>query len=269
MQSEEKLTVAVGQTLFPAGQIKANREAIAGLAGRAAGQGADLLVLPELALSGYGLGETLREHAEPREGESFQRISRAARENRIALCYGYAERDGDRIYNSAVLIGADGRLLANHRKTHLFSGYERELFESGERVQTLAEVGGFRVAMLICYEVEFPELVRADALAGAELIAVPTATASYPNPSTFSRTVVASRATENNIFVAYANHAGSDGQFTYNGESLIAGPLTDIYALGGAGQELLVAELDKARLAEANTLLPYLKDRRPELYGGV
>ena len=267
MANQQNLTVAIGQTLLQADRIEDNCQAIAALAAEAAGKGAGLLLLPELALNGYGQGDRLRETAEPSDGDSFRQLSAAARENGIALCYGYAERDGDQLFNSAALIGADGRLLANHRKTHLFGDYERDLFVSGDQPLTMAEVGGFRVAMLICYEVEFPELVRTAALAGVELIAAPTATATYCTPSTFSRTVVGSRATENNIFVAYANHAGDDGRFNYIGESLLAGPLTDIYALGGSEPELLIGELDKARLAEASALIPYLKDRRPELYG--
>lgn len=261
------LRIAVAQTALPAGDLESNRTALAALAAEAAAKGAQLLVAPELVTTGYGLGETLRDLAEPAEGPSFRALSAAAREHGIAVCYGYPERGNDGLYNSAALIGADGRLLANHRKTHLFGDYERGVFEPGKRAVSLAEVGGFTVALLICYEVEYPELVRAAVLAGADLVIVPTATASYSTPSRFSQMVVAARATENNCFVAYANHAGDDGRFRYNGESLIAGPMTDIYALAGAEPELLIADLDKARAAEAAAAVPYLRDRRPELYG--
>lgn len=264
--SRDVFTLAVGQAAFIPGERTGNLETIAGLAVRAAAAGAELLVLPELATSGYSAGEALRDLAEPAEGASFARLSEVARERAIGLCYGYPERDGETLYNSAALIGADGRLLANHRKTHLFGDYEAGVFGPGDCPVTLAQVGPLKVALLICYEVEFPELVRAAVLAGAELVVVPTATASYGPGSSFARMVVASRATENNIFIAYANHCGDDGSHSYMGGSLVAGPLTDLYAEAGAGPELLTARLGRTRLAEGAATVPYLRDRQPALY---
>lgn len=267
--SDDAFTLAVAQTCLSPGDTAANLTAMRALAGQAAARGADLILFPELAPTCYGVGAALRDLAEPADGPSFAHLSEAARDHRIAVCYGYAERDGAVLYNSAALIGADGRLLANHRKSHLFGDYERGLFARGTAPVTTATVAGLKVALLICYEVEFPELVRAAALAGAELIAVPTATASYDSASRFSEMVIAARATENNVFVAYANHCGSDGDYDYMGKSIIAGPLTDIYALAGAEPALLIARLDRARLAEGEARVPYRRDRRPELYGDL
>lgn len=262
-------TLAVAQTRLSPGDIETNLAAMSARAGQAAMAGADLIVFPELAPSCYGVGAALRDLAEPVDGPGSARLARAAREHGIAVCYGYAERDGAALYNSAALIGADGALLANHRKSHLFGDYERGLFRHGTTPLTIASVAGLKIALLICYEVEFPEMARAAALAGAELIAVPTATASYGSASRFSEMVIAARATENNVFVAYANHCGSDGHYDYMGKSIIAGPLTDIYALAGAEPELLIARLDRARLAEGEARVPYRHDRRPALYGGA
>ena len=267
--SQPTLTVAVAQSAFAPGARAANLDKMAALAAKAADAGAALLVYPELATCGYGAGETIRDLAEPPAGPSQERMAQVAAAHGLALCYGYPERSDDALYNSAILIGPDGRTLANHRKTHLFGDYERALFVPGDRAVTQTELGGFKVALLICYEVEFPELARTSVLAGAELLAVPTATALHATPSSFSRIVVASRATENNVFVAYANHCGDDGRYHYNGESIIAGPLTDIYALADGEDALLTAELSRARMAEAEAIAPYRRDRRPELYEGL
>ena len=204
--SDDAFTLAVAQTCLSPGDTTANLTVMSALTGQAAACGADLILFPELAPTCYGVGAALRDLAE------------AARDHGIAVCYGYAERDG------AERVGKehDGTVLYNSA-----------------------------------------------ALAGAELIAVPTATVSYDSTSRFSEMVIAARATENNVFVAYANHRGSDGDYDYMGKSIIAGPLTDIYALAGAEPALLIARLDRARLAEGEARVPYRRDRRPELYGDL
>lgn len=266
--NDGSLTVAVAQVALTPGDKARNLEVIADRTRQAAAAGAQLVIFPELALTGYGLeAARLRELAEPGDGSGGARIAGVARENNIAVCYGYPERDGDALYNVAALIGPDGRLLARHRKTHLFGDSERRVFAPGQRPATLARVAGVTVGLLICYEVEFPELARRVVLAGAELLAVPTATASYGPESRFSEMLIATRAVENNCFVAYSNYCGDDGQYRYMGKSIVAGPLTDIYALAGVGEELLVARLDTARLAEGEAKISYRRDRRPELYG--
>lgn len=266
--SGDSLTVAVAQVALTPGDKERNLEIIAERAGRAAEAGAQLVVFPELALTGYGLDAgRIAELAEACDGPGAARIAQAARQSGIAVCYGFAERAPDGVYNAAALIGPDGALLAHHRKTHLFGDSERRLFALGQRPVTLARVAGTTVGLLICYEAEFPELVRRVVLAGAELLAVPTATMSYGPQSRFSEMLIATRAIENNCFIAYSNYCGDDGHYRYMGKSIVAGPLTDVYALAGAGEELLVAQLDKARLAEGEAKISYRRDRRPELYG--
>ena len=216
--SDDAFTLAVAQTCLSPGDTTANLTVMSALTGQAAACGADLILFPELAPTCYGVGAALRDLAEPADGPSFAHLAEAARDHGIAVCYGYAERDG------AERVGKehDGTVLYNSA-----------------------------------------------ALAGAELIAVPTATVSYDSTSRFSEMVIAARATENNVFVAYANHRGSDGDYDYMGKSIIAGPLTDIYALAGAEPALLIARLDRARLAEGEARVPYRRDRRPELYGDL
>lgn len=262
----QSLRLAIAQTGFGSGAPEANLAGMADLAARAAGEGARLLVFPELVVAGYGPDARPAERAEPYDGPSFRYLSEVAGRLGVALCYGYAERAGEAVYDSAALIGPDGRLLANHRKTHLYGDYERSVFSAGESPATLTELEGFRVALLVCYEVEFPEMVRPLALAGAELVLVPTATDELPNGENFVRTVVGARATENNLFVAYANHCGRDGAYRFIGHSMIAGPQAAILALAGSGETLLTAEIGRSALDEGRRRLPYLSDRRAELY---
>lgn len=263
----KQVSLAVCQTALQPEAVGRNLDAMACLAADAAANGADLVVFPEMVTTGYGIGDAIARLAEPADGQGYRRLADAARDSRVAICFGYPEAANGAVYNSAALIGPDGTLIGNHRKTHLIGAYERRHFTPGDNGLTLVDVAGFKVAVLICYEVEFPELVRRAALAGAELIVVPTATSDTAVTTDFAKVVVASRATENNIFVGYANHCGRDDRFGFTGGSIIAGPLVQTLAVAGTEETVLTATLDTAKIAEGEKLIPYLQDRRPELYG--
>ena len=138
---------------------------------------ADLLVLPEMFLSGYNIGlEAVGALAEAQDGPSAQRIAAIAQAAGTAILYGYPERSDDgQIYNAVQLIDAQGQRLCNYRKTHLFGDLDHSMFSAGEDDFPLVELDGWKLGFLICYDIEFPENARRLALAGAELILVPTA----------------------------------------------------------------------------------------------
>ena len=257
--------MAVGQAAFADGDIGTNLATIDGLARDATDADAELIVLPELAPSGYSTDAATRGRAEPLDGSTAESLAAIATRAGLAMAVSVLERDGDDVFNTAILINGDGRLIASHRKTHLF-GPERHTFAAGDQPITVARIGRFEVGLLVCYEVEFPEMARGVALAGADIIAVPTATSSYGPDSTFARQLVGARATENNVFVAYANHCGPAPSGDYMGGSLIAGPRAEIHAEAGTGREVCVAELTRSALVHGRETFPYLNDRRPDLY---
>jgi predicted amidohydrolase len=231
---------------------------------RASKSGARLVVFPELFLSGYDLGEDAGRHAECADGPAAAEVARISAGARVSILYGYPERARGRIYNSAQLIDTSGRRVANYRKTHLYGAWERRVFAPGDALVT-AEIDGLRLGILICYDVEFPEAVRALALAGVDLVAVPTA---LVRPfDGVARTLVPARALENQVYIAYAGLCGSEGDSSYCGLSCIVGP--DGVEIAGAARrpKLLYAELDTAALVASRRLNPYLIDRRPRLYG--
>jgi predicted amidohydrolase len=232
---------------------------------KAAAQGVGLVIFPELFLSGYNAGAAIADLAEPADGPSAKAIGALAACNGAAVLYGYPEREGRRIYNSAQLIDGSGRSIANYRKTHLYGRWERRVFTPGEALVT-ARVAGLRIGILICYDVEFPEAVRALALAGAELVAVPTA---LVQPfDVVARTLVPARAMENQLYVAYAGLCGSEGELGYCGLSCIVGPDGRDLARAGRRPGLFCAAIDSAAIAASRRLNPYLRDRRPGLYAG-
>lgn len=260
------MRIALLQCAPGAPDIAAGLARLEAAAGRAAAAGAALLVTPEMFLTGYAIGAAAAARlAEPADGPAAAAASGIARRHGIALLYGWPERGADgRVYNAAQLLGADGAALAGYRKTHLFGAVDRAQFRAGDRLSPVVELGGLRVAVAICYDIEFPEVARSLALAGAEAILVPTANMT-PFESVATRLVPA-RAEESTVFVAYANYVGRERDFAYCGLSCVVAPDGRDLARAGDGETLLVAELERGRLDAARTQLGYLRDRRPELY---
>ncbi|MCK0197723.1 carbon-nitrogen hydrolase family protein [Ancylobacter sp. 6x-1] len=265
MTKHDTLRLALLQTAGdPGNSTAANLDRLAAAAAEAAARGAGLLVAPEMFLSGYAIGrEAAARAAEPLDGPSARRAAEIARRYGIALAYGYPERDPDgAIYNAALLIGADGQTLLNYRKTHLFGDLDRSMFAAGDTLGRVARVGGFTVGLLICYDVEYPEAVRTLALAGADLVVVPTA--NMKPYAHVSHLLVPARACENKVYVAYANRVGSEGALDYLGLSCVADPDGANILLAGEEDGLFFADVQRARLDTA--LNAYMTDRRPDLY---
>ncbi|GGM13121.1 hydrolase [Streptomyces fumigatiscleroticus] len=252
-----------GRPGSPAENLKVLDEA----AGRAAAAGARLLVTPEMFLTGYAIGDAVGHLAEPADGEAADAVAETAARHGLAIAYGYPERAGGSVFNSAQLISADGTRLANYRKTHLFGCFEHDHFTPGGRPVVQADLDGLTVGLLICYDVEFPENVRAHALAGTDLLLVPTA---QMHPFQFvAESVVPVRAFENQMYVAYVNRVGREGEFEFVGLSTLAGPDGIARTRAGRAGELLLADVDPAFLTASREANPYLRDRRPGLYGSL
>lgn len=226
----------------------------------------DLLVLPEMFLSGYNIGaQAVAERAQPQDGDAARQIAELAMACNMAIVYGYPERGEDgRIYNSAQLIDAQGQRQLNYRKTHLFGELDNAMFSPGPDAFPVVELNGWKLGLLICYDLEFPENTRRLALAGAELIVVPTANMV---PYDFIADVtVRCRAFENQCYVAYANYCGHEGDIHYCGQSSVAAPNGQQVALAKHDETLIIATLDHRHVADAKAGNTYLNDRRPELY---
>ena len=226
--------------------------------------GADLLVCPELFLSGYNVGKRVVEYSESRNGSFAAQVAELATQWQIAILYGYPEQDGPTRYNSALCIGKEGGQLVNHRKLFLPSDFERRWFATGDSL-TLFELSGWKIAILICYDVEFPEAVRACAKAGADLVLVPTAL--KENWGVVAHRVVPTRAFENGVFLIYANYAGQEGDWRYLGHSCVVSPAGEDLVRGSQEEQLLTATLEPNQLSQARKTLPYLKDLEKGLEG--
>ncbi|MEV8629314.1 carbon-nitrogen hydrolase family protein [Streptomyces sp. NPDC051079] len=262
------LRTALLQSSGQLGDVAANLKILDEAAGRAAAAGAGLLLAPELYLTGYAIGADIARLAEPADGPSAQAVAEIAVRHGLAVGYGYPERDTGAhgvLHNSAQLFGADGAVLAHYRKTHLFGDFELKWFTPGDRAVVQAELAGLTVGLMICYDVEFPENVRAQALAGTDLLLVPTA---LMHPAeVVPESLVPVRAFENQMYIAYANRTGPEGDFEFVGLSTLAAPDGTARVRAGRGEDLVMGDVDSDFLAASRAENPYLRDRRPGLYG--
>jgi predicted amidohydrolase len=245
---------------------------------RAFALGADVVLLPELAVPGYGADPTrMRALAEDLDGPTVTAWRRLAARYGGHLAAGFCERDGDAIFNTAVVVSGDGVAL-HYRKLHLF-GDEKDAFTPGDLGLPVADTALGRIGACVCYDLRFVETVRILALRGAELILVPTAwvpgfdRGSGDQPGTAPQAHGALlQANLSQVFVACASQAGTMGDVRFLGSSVVADPLGRALAgpLPRDRDEIALAriDLDQSRLAQdrGGRLTPRA-DRRTDLYG--
>jgi predicted amidohydrolase len=251
----------------PAGTVEANLAGIETAATSAAAFGAKLLVTPEMGVTGYAIWDDIPHLAETRSGPIIQRLTAIAAATNITIVAGFPERDGETIYNAAAMISPHGK-AAFYRKCHLFGPLEKAAFSPASDLSQIVRIGDLNIGMLICYDVEFPEMVRCLVLAGANMIVVPTALPRGAPANRVSSSMIQTRAFENHVFLIYADLCGEENATRYQGGSIIAAPDGEQLARAGDGTTLLITEIDP-RHYDAAQLDPYLQDRRPEIYRGL
>ena len=220
----------------------------------------DLIVCPELFLSGYGSFEKIKEFCEPINGEYAQKISLLAKKYSTAILYCYPEKHDDMLFNSAQYFDNQGLSVVNHRKKMLPpTADESKIFKPGSK-NSIISINGIKAAIVICYELEFPELIRELALDGVELIIAPTGQSSHWPAA--ARYICRSRAFENGIFVIYANSTGTLNDINFMGESKIIGPDGLDIVNADKGEKVIVGEINTAEISSVRKKLPYLEDSR-------
>ncbi|BAN49629.1 nitrilase family protein [Metapseudomonas resinovorans] len=275
MNASKPVTVACCQLAPSVGDPAHNRRVSERAIRSAALRGAQVVVLPELAQSGYVFHDRAEALAlaETQDGPTLQLWQGLARELGIVIVGGFCERlEGERVANSAALIDASG-VRAVYRKAHLWDG-ENLIFTAGDEAPPVVETAFGRIAVMICYDLEFPEWVRLPALAGAELLCAPVNWPWSPRPDHERPAEVVrvqANASVNRLFVAACDRHGNERGVNWVQGSVIvdadgfprAGPAEE------GGEQILLATLNLAdahnkRISRHNHLH---QDRRPTLYG--
>jgi 5-aminopentanamidase len=236
------LRLSLFQAPSPMGDIAAGIATLTQALRAAGAAGAKMLVAPEAYLPGYNQPD-IAARALPGAGAWADTLSTACRDAACGLCVGYAERDGDHIYNSAIAFSATGQHLADYRKIQLYGPREKAIYSPGEAYATF-DLDGIKTAILICYDVEFAPHVAALAGQGVTLILVPTA-----NMQPFDhviRATVPAMAANHAVTSVYANYCGVEGDLTYLGGSLIAAMDGSVLAQAGSAPALLMTDLPTA-----------------------
>lgn len=246
------------------------------LIARAADDGAKLVVLPELANTGYvfetreeafALAETIP------DGPTSQAWAKIAAERGLFIVAGITEREGEALYNSAVVIGPQGH-VGTYRKTHLW-GNENLFFEPGNNGFPVFQTAIGRIGVAICYDGWFPEVYRLQALQGADIVCVPTNWVPIPGQApgreAMANILAMAAAHSNSLFIACADRIGTERGQPFEGQSLIVGHTG--WPVAGpaskAGEEILVAEVDLGaarRDRNWNAFNQVLRDRRTDIY---
>lgn len=267
----DELTVAVVQTDPAFGAVEVNREAtVDAIRDHAT---ADLVVLPELATSGYVFEShaEVAAAAEPADGETAQAWGEAAAETETWVVGGFPEADGDDRYNSSLVVSPDG-VEGVYRKTHLWHE-EKRWFSPGDEVPVFETPWG-RLGVQICNDLWFPELSIRQAISGVDIVAVPTNWVPEPAERPVGWTLgvhhVVSNANVTRMFFACADRAGTERGITFEGQSVIvdpdgipiAGPLPD----NGCHSAMAVCDIARARDKALTERDDVLGDRRPDLY---
>jgi predicted amidohydrolase len=255
--------------------VTANIETAVALADEAAGGGARLVALPEY-LQFRGADAGFRTSARPIPGPHTAPFAEVARQHAAWILVGSTAEtspDPDRPFNTSVLIAPDGSLAAMYRKVHLFdvqvqdgpADTESARVTPGDRL-VCADVDGTSVGLSICYDLRFPELYRALALAGAEILTVPAAFTERTGRDHWE-VLLRARAIENGAFVlAPAQIGGPPGQRAY-GRSMVIDPWGTILAQAPDRVGIVRAELDLEQVAAVRRGIPALANRRPDAYG--
>ena len=269
--SKDKFNLAVCQlrTELVYGETMAKAEA---MLRDAAAAGADVAVLPEMFSCPYDR-RYFRTFAERGHEDSCRRLADWARKYHLLLIGGSVpEVDGELLYNTSFVFNAEGQQLARHRKIHLFDVdlpgmhfHESHTFTPGSDITVFDSEFG-RVGVAICFDVRFPELFRAMARRGAELICLPAQFNMTTGPAHWEATM-RMRAVDNELFFVAASAARFEG-FSYEcwGHSLILDPYGTALAAADEKEQLLLAEINRARIAEVRAQLPTFLHLREDIY---
>ncbi len=271
-QQTRQVTVAAAQMGSVVGDRTANLAKADQLIAEAAAQGAQLVVLPELFAFDYVAfthrDPALFQRAEPRNGPTVQAMVEAAAKHKVWLVPSFFEKEVAGVcYDTALLIDPAGKIVGRYRKTHIAllsspeSGQEKFFFRAGNSLPVFDTPLG-KLGILICYDRGFPEAWRTLVLQGAELILVPITTTDEDGFAEMART----RCFENGVFGVFVNRCGTEEWKRFFGGSLIVGPRGQILAQTGGDDAVITATLDLDSIEETRLRLPYLRDRRPDLY---
>jgi len=266
---KEKVKIALAQISCKREDKKENIRRIEEITGKAKEQAADLVIFPELTLTGYVIRDQIYELAETIPGPSTQKIENVAKRNEVHIVFGMPElsqKAQATIFNTAVLVGPEG-FIGKYRKMYLPTHSvfeEKRYFRPGYQAAAFDTAIG-NIGLSICYDLYFPEVYRLTRLKGAQLLVCISASPAVRR--TYFEILTLARAVENSAFLAYVNLVGVEDGLQFWGGSRLVRPTGSIRSKAKYDEEdLVIGEIDYSDIRPIETFIPTLKDLRPELF---
>lgn len=266
---KEKIKLALAQISSKRESKKANLKKIEQITIKAKEQAADLVIFPELALTGYVLHDQIYELAEVIPGPSTKEIEAVAEKTGVHIIFGMpelSEKTKATIFNTAVFVGPNG-LIGKYRKMYLPTHSvfeEKRYFRPGYQTAAFNTAIG-NIGLSICYDLFFPEVCRLTRLKGAKLVICISASPAVRRG--YFELLTVARALENTAFLAYVNLVGVEDGLQFWGGSRLISPTGDLLAKAKYDEEdLVICEVDYRDIKLAETFIPTLRDLRPELF---
>ncbi|HEV7276821.1 MAG TPA: carbon-nitrogen hydrolase family protein [Devosiaceae bacterium] len=267
------IRIAAAQLHCVPGDVEQNLGRIRGLVAAAAAEGAQLVVVPETATTGYFIADRLAQLAEPEDGPSAQRLASLAAEHGVHLAVGMAIAEAGKYYDAQLLFGPDGTRLATYRKVHLFAAERQWYAAADEPIVVETAIG--RIGMSICYDLMFPEFIRKLVDLGADLVINSTnwitndfQRGTWGWTGSAVEALARTRALENGVWLAMADCVGPEAGFDSLGHSCVVAPSGKVLASAGDAQGIAAADIryQSGELEQWRAIATYRGDRRHDLY---
>lgn len=268
----KKVNAALAQISCKVGDKNYNLRKIERYIKRAKKKHAELIVFPELALTGYTCRDLVYELAESIPGPSVHQLEAIAKKENMHIVLGMLERSGKAqavLYNTAVLISPEG-FIGRYQKMHLptHSVFEEKRYFRGGYQTPVFDTSIGKLGLIICYDVFFPEITRLLRLKGAQLVICISASPSVRRG--FFEVLTTARALENTAFLAYVNLVGIEDGLQFWGGSRMIAPSGRIIAQAKYDEEdMIVMEIDYSDMDRGGVFVPMLRDLRPELFDSL
>ena len=258
------IPISIGQMDVVHGRVETNLATVSKMVEEAARRGSKLVVFPELWSTGYDLKRASMHATAVGEG-IFEQVADLSRQHKIDIVGSQLSLITDgKIANTAVHYDRNGDNLGTYHKVHLFGLMDEDQYLTGGDSLTVVETGWAKVGLAICYDLRFPELFRAYALAGAQAVIL---VAEWPKPRLAHwRTLLRARAIENQMFVIACNTVGTTGSTDFFGHSCILDPYGETLFEAGEEAGLFTADFDLEQVKAVRSRIPFFADRRPDAY---
>lgn len=235
------------------------------LLSQAAENGAEVLILPETWNTGFFPKENLSILADKNGEKTHSLLEKISRGNGVYIVGGSvtAEKDG-KIFNTCYIYNEKGEHLSSYSKTHLFSPMDENLYYTAGDNLCVFQLGDIKAAVIICYDLRFPEIARKLALSGAEILFVPS---QWPIERIKQMEILMkARAVENQMYVVLCNAAGAFNETVFGGHSAVCDPLGNVLINAGNEEEIIYCEISTDCVSDVRHKINVFSDRRTDIY---